>query len=94
MFCKNEDAGADDLAPIFQYIIIKARPRRFFSNIYYIKCFIRNEQNRGMYGFFLSQLEFSAEFVNNINHVKVKMSKEEFDKKMTLPPYLKRKSLL
>jgi hypothetical protein len=47
-----------------------------------------------MYGFFLSQLEFSAEFVNNINHVKVKMSKEEFDKKMTLPPYLKRKSLL
>ncbi len=95
-FCsgKNEDAGADDLAPIFQYIIIKARPRRFFSNIYYIKCFMRNEQNRGMYGFFLSQLEFSAEFVNNINHVKVKMSKEEFDKKMTLPPYLKRKSLL
>jgi hypothetical protein len=34
---KNDDAGADDLSPIFQYIIIKAKPKRFFSNIYYIK---------------------------------------------------------
>jgi hypothetical protein len=34
-FCsgKDEDAGADDLSPIFQYIILRAKPRRIFSNI-------------------------------------------------------------
>ena len=79
---KNVAAGADDLAPIFQYIIIKAKPKRFYSNIYYIKCFIRNEQKTGIYGFLLSQMVFSAEFITNINHEKVKMSKEEFENKM------------
>ena len=34
---KDTDAGAEELSPIFQYIIIKAQPRRFFSNIYYLK---------------------------------------------------------
>jgi hypothetical protein len=34
-FCsgKDENAGADELSPIFQYIILKAQPRRIFSNI-------------------------------------------------------------
>ena len=34
-FCsgKDENAGADELSPIFQYIIIKAKPKRIFSNI-------------------------------------------------------------
>ncbi len=34
-FCsgKDENAGADDLSPIFQYIILKAKPKRIFSNI-------------------------------------------------------------
>ncbi len=34
-FCsgKDEDAGADDLSPIFQYIILRAKPQRIFSNI-------------------------------------------------------------
>ncbi len=88
---KNIDAGADDLAPIFQYIIIKAKPRRLYSNIYYIKCFIRNEQKTGIYGFLLSQMVFSAEFITNINHEKVKLSKEEFDKKMQSYTTLTRK---
>jgi hypothetical protein len=36
-FCsgKDEHAGADDLSPIFQYIILKAKPKRIFSNIKY-----------------------------------------------------------
>ena len=34
-FCsgKDEHAGADDLSPIFQYLILKAKPRRIFSNM-------------------------------------------------------------
>ena len=76
----NEDAGADDLAPIFQYIIIKSKPERFFSNINFIKCFIRPVKIKGIYGFLLTQLEFAAEFINNIDHTKVKLSEEEFKK--------------
>ena len=79
---RNEDAGADDLAPIFQYIIIKSKPERFFSNINFIKCFIRPIKKRGIYGFLLTQLEFAAQFINNIDHTKVKLSEEEFKKKM------------
>jgi hypothetical protein len=77
---KNDDAGADDLAPIFQYIIIKSKPERFFSNINFIKCFIRPVKIKGIYGFLLTQLEFAAEFINNIDHTKVKLSEEEFKK--------------
>ncbi len=37
-FCsgKDEHAGADDLSPIFQFIILKAKPNRIFSNIKYL----------------------------------------------------------
>ncbi len=33
-FCSGkEDAGADDIVPIFVYIIVKSKPKRMFSNI-------------------------------------------------------------
>ena len=76
---KNDDAGADDLSPIFQYIIIKAKPKRFYSNLYYIKCFLGSSQITGINAFLLSQLEFAGEFINKIDHIKLKMSKNDFD---------------
>ena len=76
---KNDDAGADDLSPIFQYIIIKAKPKRFYSNLYYIKCFLGSNQITGINGFLLTQLEFAGEFINKIDHIKLKMSKNDFD---------------
>ena len=76
---KSSDAGADDLSPIFQYIIIKARPKRFFSNINYIKCFLGPNQVKGINGFLLGQMEFAAEFIMRIDCNKVKLNQEEFD---------------
>ena len=76
---KINDAGADDLSPIFQYIIIQARPKRFFSNINYIKCFLGPNQLKGIYGYLLSQMEFAAEYIMRIDYVKLKISKEEFE---------------
>ena len=78
---RNEDAGADDLAPIFQYIIIKSKPKKFYSNIFFIKCFIRSEKLKGIYGFLLTQLEFAAQFIINIDNNKVKLSEIEFNEK-------------
>jgi hypothetical protein len=33
-FCSGkQDAGADDITPIFVYILVRSKPRRMFSNI-------------------------------------------------------------
>ena len=77
---KKEDAGAEELSPIFQYIIIKAKPKRFFSNINYIKAFLNPNKCKGMHGFLLSQMEFAASFITQIDYKKLKISEEEFNK--------------
>lgn len=79
---KDSEAGAEELSPIFQYITIKAHPKRFISNINYIKSFLNPNKGKGMYGFLLSQMEFSASFINNITHENLKITKEEYDKLM------------
>ena len=78
---ENSNAGADDVSPIFQYIIIQAQPKRFFSNIYYIKCFLSKDKLKTIEGFLLSQMKFAAEYIMKIDHVRLGMSKEEFDEK-------------
>ena len=77
---KNENAGQDELTPIFQYIIIKAQPRRIFSNINYIKCFLDDSGLTGELGFLLTQMESSSCFIMNIDYEHLKITKEEFDK--------------
>ena len=77
---KNESAGQDELTPIFQYIIIKAQPKRMFSNINYIKCFLGEKDLDGKLGFLLSQMESATSFIININHTDLKLTEEEFEK--------------
>ena len=79
---KNEEAGQDELTPIFQYIIIKAQPPRIYSNINYIKCFLEDEDLTGELGFLLSQMESATCFIMNINYKSLKITEEEFNKKM------------
>ena len=76
---KTEEAGQDEMMPIFQYILIKAKPKRMRTNINYINCFINEDQLNGQFGYFISQLESSFSFIMNINHIILKMSKEEFE---------------
>ena len=79
---KNEEAGQDELTPIFQYIIIKAQPPRIYSNINYIKCFLEDEDLTGELGFLLSQMESATCFIMNINYKSLKITEEEYNKKM------------
>ena len=76
---KTEEAGQDEMMPIFQYILIKAKPKRMRTNINYINCFINEDQLNGQFGYFISQIESSYSFIMNINHIVLKMSKEEFE---------------
>jgi len=77
----NKEAGADELTPIFQYIVIKSHPKRVFSNINYIKCFL-NMSKAGNSAFLLCQLESAMAFILNIQPQQLKMSKKEFDQNM------------
>ena len=77
---ENQDAGQDELTPIFQYIIIKAQPKRMISNINYIKCFLDDKNLISKKGFLLSQMELATNFILNITHKQLKISEEEFEK--------------
>ena len=90
---KNEEAGQDELTPLFQYILIKAQPRYLISNINYIKCLLKESDLIGPRGFYVSQMESASSFILDINHEQLRMSKEEFDSKtkMSLDKYNKEK---
>jgi len=78
---KDDDSGQDEMTPIFQYIILKAHPKRMFSNINYLKCFLGNNLTDSR-GFLLSQIESAASYINNIDFEQLKMTKSEYDSKI------------
>ena len=77
---KDDDSGQDEMTPIFQYIILKAHPKRMYSNINYIKCFL-GENLSDSKGFLLSQIESATSYINNINYEQLKIPQEEFNRK-------------
>lgn len=85
-FCSGneKDSGAEELTPIFQFILIKAQPRRLFSNIHYIKgiCDPFNDDDplKGSREFFLGQVEAAVVFVTEINYTCLKITKEDYEK--------------
>ena len=79
---KNDDAGQDELTPIFQYLVIKAHPRRIYSDIHYIKTFLGDTSLRGQEGFLVTQMESATSFIMQIDHEQLKMTKEEYEKKI------------
>ena len=88
---ENKPAGQDELTPIFQYIIIKAQPKRMFSNINYIKCFLGEKDLDGKLGFLLSQMESATSFIINISNTDLKLTEEEFEKNIEINYNKKRK---
>jgi hypothetical protein len=64
-FClceRDSIAGADDLYPIFAYLVLKSKPKRFISNINYINCFLYGEKKTNIYG----QLFFKMIFARSL----------------------------
>ena len=78
---KNEDAGQDELTPLFQYILIKSHPEYLVTNINYLKCFLSEDDLIGQKGFYATQMESAYSFIANIKYTDLKMTKEEFELK-------------
>ena len=76
---KEDDSGQDEMTPILQYIILKAHPKRMYSNINYLKCFLGDSNLSDQNGFLLSQIESAYSYINNLNYQNLKITKEEFD---------------
>jgi len=81
---KDDDAGQDELTPLFQYILIKSHPQNLFTNINYIKCLLSEADSMGPRGFYVSQMESASSFIFEIDHTQLRMSKEEFDSKVKI----------
>ena len=79
---KNEDAGQDELTPLFQYILIKSQPEKIYTNIFYIKSILSEADLIGPKGFYVSQMESASDFISQIDYNTLKMGKEEFDNKI------------
>lgn len=62
---QDKEGGAEDMSPIFHYIVIKATPKHYFTNIFYIKSLLPEMNTKGHYGYLLSQLEFAGDFVKD-----------------------------
>ena len=92
---KNEDAGTDELTPLFQYVLIKSQPDRLVSNINYIKTFLSEEDMIGPKGFYLSQLESASSFISGIDFKQLNMNEKEFNQKKfdSLEKYKKEKEI-
>jgi hypothetical protein len=76
---KNKKAGADDITPIFQYIIIKAHPKRLISNNNYIFCFLDKNRDGDMY-FLATQIQSAINYINNIKPEHINVTKEEYER--------------
>ena len=61
-FCQGGNFSTDDIAPLFEYALIKARPQRLSSNLRYLEFFItKGSELNNMYFDFLK---------NNMNSIK------------------------
>ena len=77
---KDKEPGSDETTPIFTYAILKAQPKRIFSNLNYIKCFLDNDSSQSR--FILTQVEAYITHIMEINYKTLGITKEEFDNKV------------
>jgi hypothetical protein len=75
---RNEEAGQDELTPLFQYILIKSQPEYLFTNINYIKSLLSDADLLGPKGFYVSQMESASSFIFEINYSNLKIDKNEY----------------
>ena len=70
---EDNDVGADDIGPILNYILIKAEPPRIFSDIEYIKIFLKNLKLESS----IAHFESISNLIINDSDEKYKLNKRE-----------------
>ena len=73
----KNDAGMDDILPIFQYVIIKSKPEQLNSNINYLDHFLYKEISFGYIGQQISTLKIAFEGLKNSKFLKDKENQKQ-----------------
>ena len=78
----DADAGQDEITPLFQYIIIRAKPESIYTNISFIKTFLDDSELSGSKGFLLTQIESAISYIEKIDKNTFKVKNNELDNKI------------
>ena len=61
------DLGIDGLLPLLIYIIIKVKPKRFFSDYTFISLYMSQDLSKRKYGSILTQIGACYNFIKELN---------------------------
>lgn len=67
--------------PMLIYIIIKAKPKKMYSNFQFIKTLIHPSKQLANFGFILTQIEVSMEYIMKMDYKNLNISEEEYLKR-------------
>ena len=76
----DSNAGQDEITPIFQYIIIRAKQKKIHTNISYIKAFLDESELSGSKGFLITQMESAISYIEKIENESFKLKQNELMK--------------
>eukprot|EP01016_Furgasonia_blochmanni_P042612 TRINITY_DN5673_c0_g1_i10.p1 TRINITY_DN5673_c0_g1~~TRINITY_DN5673_c0_g1_i10.p1 ORF type:complete len:217 (+),score=36.60 TRINITY_DN5673_c0_g1_i10:124-774(+) len=71
--------GADDLLPVFTYVVIKAQPARLYSNINFIKGFRESKKLQGTAGYAFTNIQVVAYYIESLSSESLGMDDFEYE---------------
>lgn len=75
----KEGFGVDDILPLLIYIIIKAKPKRLYTNYNYCQLYLNSELSKKKYGSILTQIGVILDIIKNMKYSDLNnVTKEEF----------------
>ena len=81
-YCGESGKTADDQTPIYTYIILKSHPKRFISNINYVKCFTDGKAEKDpVVELFKNNSLLTFTKIWNITPTSLNMTAEEFNRR-------------
>jgi hypothetical protein len=70
--------GTDDSLPLIIYIVLKAQPKRMYSNLNYISKFRHQSKMIGLNGFVFQQFQSAASFIEDLEPARLTISDDEY----------------
>jgi GTPase-activator protein for Ras-like GTPase/Vacuolar sorting protein 9 (VPS9) domain len=71
--------GTDDSLPIIIYIVLKAQPKKLYSNLNYIYKFRHQSKMIGLNGFVFQQFQSAGSFIENLDQHSLTISVEDYN---------------
>jgi len=80
----KSDSSADSFMPLLIYVVLRANPEHFVSNVQYILRFRNQDKLGGEAGYYLSSLMGAVQFIENMDRTTLTISDEDFEKNVEM----------